>query len=99
MAQVTLRVDDGLASRLKQVASGRDQSVNAFATAVLRAAVDPELAGDEAAQLRERLDRAGLLVGWPQRSDPGPDEQAVDDARRRAGSGTQLSSLVTEGRR
>ncbi|MBA3261364.1 MAG: toxin-antitoxin system HicB family antitoxin, partial [Thermoleophilaceae bacterium] len=59
MRQVTLRLPDELSDRLKQAAAERGDSVNAYASAVLSAAVDPELAGDEAARVRERLARAG----------------------------------------
>ncbi len=62
MKQVTLRVEDRLANFLKQAAAARDESVNSYAQTVLSAAVDPEYAGDETAQLRERLERAGLLA-------------------------------------
>jgi hypothetical protein len=72
--------------------------VNAYAQAVLGAAVDPELAGDETAQLRERLDRAGLLAVPTQASHSAPDSAALERARKRAGRGRSLSSLVIEDR-
>lgn len=97
MGQLTLRIDDALAQRLKEVAREQGRSVNAYAASVLSAAVDPDLAGDEAERLRERLARAGLLA------DPGaavqrPDADAIAGARRRAGQGRPLSELVGEGR-
>jgi hypothetical protein len=98
MRQVTLRVDDRLADFLKQAAAARSESVNTYAQAVLTAAVDPEFAGDEAAQLRERLDRAGLLAIPSQVSHSAPDKAALARARRRAGQGRALSSLVIEDR-
>jgi uncharacterized protein (DUF1778 family) len=98
MRQVTLRVDDRLAAFLKQAAAVRGESVNAYAQAVLSAAVDPDFAGDEAAQLRERLHRAGLLAGVAPADHPAPDGAALARARRRAGRGHSLSSLVAEGR-
>lgn len=98
MQQLTLRVDADLARRLKVVAAAQGRSVNAYAGAVLRAAVDPELATAEAERLRERLAQAGLLaesVGAP----GGPPEPAtVKRARARAGRGRMLSDLVSEGR-
>jgi len=98
MKQLTLRIDDRLVDFLKQAAASRSESVNAYAQAVLAAAVDPGYAGDEAAQLRERLDRAGLLAVTPPVSHPAPDETALERARRRAGRGRSLSSLVVEDR-
>jgi hypothetical protein len=98
MKQVTLRVDDRLADFLKQAAAARNESVNAYAHAVLSAAVDPELAGDETAQLRERLNRAGLLAIVTPAPHPHPTGAALARARKRAGRGHTLSSLVIEDR-
>jgi uncharacterized protein (DUF1778 family) len=98
MKQLTLRVDDRLADFLKQAAATRSESVNAYAHSVLSAAVDPELAGDEAAQMRERLSRAGLLAVVPCASHPAPAGAALARARKRAGRGQSLSSLVAEDR-
>jgi hypothetical protein len=98
MKQVTLRVDDRLADFLKQAAAARSESVNAYAQAVLSAAVDPDLAGDEAAQLRERLSRAGLLEIPSPVSHPAPDDATLAGARRRAGRGRPISSLIVEDR-
>lgn len=98
MVQVTLRLDESLARRLKEVAAHRGQSVNAFASAVLGAVVDPDLAGDEVARLRERLDRAGLLCVAPAVDGPPADPDAVRAAGRRAARGRTLSDLVVEGR-
>jgi hypothetical protein len=98
MRQLTLRVDDRLADFLKQAAAARSESVNSYAQAVLSAAVDPELAGDHTAQLRERLDRAGLLAIAPHTPYPPPDEAALARARKRAGQGQSLASIVAEER-
>ena len=98
MKQLTLRVDDRLADFLKQAAAARSESVNAYAHSVLSAAVDPELAGDEAAQMRERLSRAGLLAVAPYAPHPAPAGAALAGARKRAGRGRSLSSLVAEDR-
>ncbi len=72
--------------------------MNEYVTAVLNAATDPALAGDDAAQLRERLARVGLLVtaSTPR---PRPDPKAVTRARRRAAAGAPLAEHVTDGRR
>ncbi|MGH8909418.1 MAG: toxin-antitoxin system HicB family antitoxin [Egibacteraceae bacterium] len=73
MAQMTLRLPDGLAAELRSAAAVHGQSLNAWATALLRAAVDPDLAGTEAERLRERLSRAGLLASPSQRRAHRPD--------------------------
>lgn len=99
MRQLTLRVPDELARRLKEAAAGGGRSVNSYATAVLSAAVDPDLAGDEATRLRERLARAGLLAPAGAESRRRPSKRAAAGARRRAGAGRQLSELVSEDRR
>lgn len=62
MDQVTLRLDDALARELRAEARRRGMSLNAFASAALGAAVDPDNAEDEVQRLRERLRRAGLLA-------------------------------------
>lgn len=98
MRQLTLRVDDGLAVALRRAAAARSQSVNAFAATVLNAAVDPTFAADEAAELRERLSRAGILADAPVDGQR-PARAALARARRRAGKGRSLASLVVEGRR
>jgi hypothetical protein len=99
MRQVTLRLPDDLADRLKRAAQAQQRSVNGYATAVLAAAVDPELAGDEAARVRERLARAGLLEPIATTPRARPSKAAVARARKRAGKGRPLSDLVSEGRR
>lgn len=100
MPQLTLRIDDRLANDLKDHAAKAGRSVNAWASQVLQAAVDPDLAGTDAQRTRERLSRAGLLVIPPPR--PGlrrPDAKRLAGARRAAGRGTPLSQLVLEDRR
>jgi predicted transcriptional regulator len=99
MRQVTLRLPDDLAERLKQAARAQERSVNGYATAVLAAAVDPELAGDEATRVRERLARAGLLAPTSASARRRPSKAAVARARKRAGKGRSLAELVSEGRR
>jgi hypothetical protein len=94
MKQITLRVDDRLAEFIKQAALARSESVNAYAQAVLSAALDPDFAGDEAEQLRERLDRAGLLALSSPVAQTPPDGATLEQARRRAGRGRSLASLV-----
>lgn len=96
--QITLRVPEELSVALKKRASARGESVNAYATAVLSAAVDPDLADDEVLRLRERLTRAGLLEDPADSPTARPPVERVREARRRAGRGTQLSDLVREGR-
>lgn len=99
MRQLTLRIPDDLADGLRSLAARDGRSVNALATAVLSALVDPELEGDEASRLRARLDQAGLLA----RQEPSsgvvrPSRRRVADAGRRAATGKALSELVREGR-
>ncbi len=97
---LTLRIDESLAHRLKSVAAARGTSVNAFATSVLAAAVDPGgLAGDEQGRLRERLSRAGLLERSIPSERVGPTDREFEGARAAAGRGTMISDLVSEGRR
>jgi hypothetical protein len=98
MRQVTLRIEDRLANFLKQAAAARNESVNAYAQTVLSAAVDPEHAGDETAQLRERLERAGLLAHPKPVPYPHPDPAAVAAAGKRAAQGRTLSSIIVEER-
>lgn len=96
MAQITLRIGDELARDLKRVAAEQGHSVNAFATTVLTAAVDPDSAGDDVERIRERLARAGLLAGGAGGERPADEDVAA--AAREAAHGTPLSELVTEGR-
>lgn len=99
MAQLTLRVDEQLARDVKVHAEARGTSVNSWVAAVLRAAVDPDLADSESQRTRGRLARAGLLV-TPTRASGGTraDPQRVDRARAAAGAGTALSTLVSDAR-
>lgn len=99
MKQVTLRLPEELDEALKKGAASRGESVNAYATSVLSAAVDPDLAGDEAARLRARLARAGLLDEGRSEPRKRPPAAPAREARARAGGGRQLSDLVREGRR
>jgi predicted transcriptional regulator len=99
MRQVTLRLPDELADRLKDAAQAQERSVNGYAAAVLAAAVDPELAGDEATRVRERLARAGLLAPTSAGARRRPSNAAVARARKRAGKGRTLAELVSQGRR
>jgi predicted transcriptional regulator len=100
MTQMTLRLSEELAARLKQAARAHRTSLNRYACAVLAAAVDPELAGDEATRVRERLGRAGLLAPRPATKQRvrRPDGAAVARARTAAGQGRPLADLVGEDR-
>lgn len=94
MSQVTWRASDELVDRARMAAAAQHRSLNDYLTRLVEAATDPELAGDDAARIRERLDRAGLLVpaGTPRRR---PDAAVVAAARAAAGRGTPLADLVT----
>lgn len=98
MYQMTLRLPDELASELKEAAAATGSSLNRWATAVLAAAVDPDLAGSDAEQTRARLARAGLLAHPTPRAER-PSRDAVSRARRNAGKGRDLSAIVSENRR
>jgi hypothetical protein len=97
MAQVTWRAPEELVERVRLAAKREGRSMNDYLSWVLNAATNPELAGDDALRLRERLDRAGLLAmgGAPRAR---PDAAALERARAAAGTGTPLSGLVGEGR-
>jgi predicted DNA-binding protein len=97
MSQVTWRAPDELVERVRKAAERLGRSLNDYLTRLAEAAVDPDLAGDEAERLRERLTRAGLVVA-PGPARRRPDQTAVASARRRAGKGTRLSNLVKQGR-
>ena len=47
---------------MKGEADARGESVNAFASRVLRAAVDPEFGGSEVERMRARFAAAGILA-------------------------------------
>lgn len=99
MAQITVRADDELVARVKAGAERAGRSMNEFVVRVLDAATDPDLAGDEADRVRERLIAAGLLHPGPWTGGPVPPAAEVDAARRRAGPGLALSDAVIEDRR
>jgi hypothetical protein len=98
MRQLTLRVPEGLAERLKGAARDHEESVNGYAVKVLSAAVDPDLAGDEITGLKERLARAGLLLTPERLPRNRPSSRSISRARAAAGRGKPLSDFVTEGR-
>ena len=98
MTQVTLRVPDELAQRLKKAAAEEGRSLNAWATGVLAAMVDPDFASTDTERARERLRRAGLLEETGRRVSR-PDPARVARARAAAGRGRSLSDFVSEGRR
>lgn len=97
MTQVTWRAPDDLVDRVRSVAAAEGRSLNDYMTRVLRAATDPELAGDEASRVRERLARADLLApsGSPRER---PDGQRLAEARHAAGTGTSLADIVVDDR-
>lgn len=99
MAQMTWRTSDALLERVRRQAQQQGRSLNEWVTAVLSAATDPSLAGDEAQRVRERLAAAGLLDAIEPGPNRRPDRADVDRARIAAGRGVPVSDLVAEGRR
>jgi hypothetical protein len=97
MRQVTLRLDDELARSIARAAAERGTSVNAYAAAVFSAAVDPDLAGDDAERLRARLRARGLLAETGATVPP-VDEKRLAAARAAAGRGRSLASLLAADR-
>jgi len=98
MKQVTLRLDEGLARDIKRAALESGRSVNSYVDFALRALLDPELAGDEVASMRERFRRAGLLAEPLRPSGPPPTPEELEAARRAAATGKPLSDYISEGR-
>ena len=97
MAQLTVRATDELVERVRAAAGRLGRSMNDYVVAVLGAATDPDLAGDDAERIRERLARAGLLAATGQ-TRRRPDATAVAAARAAAGRGTQLSDIIASDR-
>jgi hypothetical protein len=97
MEQMTWRAPADLIERVRRAAQRQHRSMNDYVTSILDAATNPRLASDEAERLRERLDLAGLLAEPGERHRRPPREDTAS-ARRRAGKGTALSQLVSEGR-
>lgn len=95
---MTWRADDALLERARLVAKAAGKSLNEWVTAVIGAATDPELAGDEAEQVRARLRLAGLLAEPASGPAHNVAPQRLAAARASAGGGVMLSELVAEGR-
>jgi hypothetical protein len=99
VVQLTLRLPDQLVARVKEAARARSYSVNRWATLVLSAAVDPDLAADSFERTRERLAMAGLLeVDDDPRPRPRPDRALLAEARAAGSRGTPASQLISEDR-
>ncbi|MGH9000465.1 MAG: transcriptional regulator [Acidimicrobiia bacterium] len=97
MGQMTWRGSDELIERVRRSARRQGRSMNDYVSAVLDAATNPDLAGDEAVRLRERLARAGVLApaGGQRRRPP---KAQLSRARAAARGGVPLSQLVDDGR-
>lgn len=100
MAQMTWRTTEDLLERVRMQAREHGRSLNDWVTLVLSAASDPQHAGDQAEQVRERLRRAGLLEPPDGRASRRPPDAArLAAARAAAGGGTPLSEVVARSRR
>lgn len=98
MHQFSLRVPDELGAAVKAQAEQRGQSVNGFVVSVLTAVTDPAHVADDAARLRERLARAGILAaGGPPHPRPA-DRESFLAARARAGAGVSSAELIADDR-
>lgn len=97
MAQLTVRTSEALVDRVRTAAQQSGRSMNEYVADVLEAATDPDLAGDEAARIRERLVRAGIVApaGTPRVR---PSAERVAAARVAAGRKTPLSTIVSSDR-
>ena len=96
---MTWRAPDELMERVRRQAQSRGRSLNDWVTTVLDAASDPAAAGSEAAALRERMLRAGLLDEPEARRVQRPPAGQLAAARRAAGAGQPMHEVVSEGRR
>jgi predicted transcriptional regulator len=100
MQQFSVRLSDEGAAAVRRLASARGRSINQTFEDLVVAATDPAHAGDELAELRERLARADLTFDVstiPDAQVPSDDE--LERARAAAGRGTPLADLISEGRR
>ncbi len=98
MPQLTIRCDEDLKSTVAAAARSQGRSLNEYVCTVLTAATNPDLAGSEAEQIRERLARAGLLLELPRLTTARPPREAVLAAGRRAAQGKLVSDIVSEDR-
>jgi hypothetical protein len=100
MSQFTLRVSEQFASEIKAAARASRQSLTQWTTAALRAALTRRHHPSEQTveAIRERLDRAGLLIEAAPRRPRRPPRAVVARARAAAGRGRPLSELVSEDR-
>ena len=98
MKQVTWRADKELVARVKVRAQEQQVSMNEFLTRVAQAATDPSNTSSAVEEIRSRLRLAGLLSDFQVPDLEPPDEEAVAEARKRAGQGTPLSEIVRDNR-
>lgn len=96
---MTIRAEQRLVERLKMAARQSGRSMNELVVQILEAATDPDLAGDEATRIRERLAAADLLfVPDGSHASDAPAPERLAEARARAGTGTSLSDILTSDR-
>lgn len=96
---MTWRASEELLERVRQQAAQQGKSLNEWVTAVLDAVSNPQTAGSERAQIRERLAVAGLLEAQGSGAKVSrPSRRQFEAARAAAGRGTPLSEIVAKGR-
>ncbi len=96
--QLTVRAPDDVVDAVHRAARQAGRSSNEWVTFVLRAATDPELAGNDALRIQERLRAVGILDEPGPAATRGAGPAGGGGCRQRAGRGRPLADFVAEGR-